>query len=137
MIRRIIAEGGRSRVLIDHELATVQTLSRVGPALVQVYGQHEAQSLLRAESHEAMLDRFAGVENLLAQYRELHQQALECKAHLDDLTRRERERADLLDLARFRVNELEKAELIPGEDAGPPEGAHRARQRSETLRRCA
>ena len=30
--------------------------------------------------------------------------------------RRERERADLLDLARFRVIELEKAELIPGED---------------------
>jgi DNA repair protein RecN (Recombination protein N) len=116
VIRRIIAEGGRSRVLIDGELATVQTLSRLGPSLVQVYGQHEAQSLLRAESHEAMLDRFAGVENLLAQYRELHQHAQSSKARLDDLVRRERERADLLDLARFRVSELDKAELIPGED---------------------
>src|SRR5208283_1174186 len=103
VIRRIIAEGGRSRVLIDSELATVQTLSRIGPALVQVYGQHEAQSLLRAESHEAMLDRFAGVENLLARYRELHQLAQSSKSRLDDLTRRERERSDLLDLARFRV----------------------------------
>jgi DNA repair protein RecN (Recombination protein N) len=116
VIRRIIAEGGRSRVLIDNEMATVQTLSRVGPALVQVYGQHEAQSLLRAESHEAMLDRFAGVEILLAQYHEHFQNAQKSKARLDDLTRRERERADLLDLARFRVSELEKAELIPGED---------------------
>jgi DNA repair protein RecN (Recombination protein N) len=116
LIRRIIAEGGRSRVLIDSELATVQTLLRLGPSLVQVYGQHEAQSLLRAESHEAMLDRFAGVENLLARYRELHQHAQSSKARLDDLIRRERERADLLDLARFRVSELEKAELIPGED---------------------
>ncbi len=116
VIRRIIAEGGRSRVLIDSELATVQTLSRLGPALVQVYGQHEAQSLLRAESHEAMLDRFAGVENLLAGYRELHQLALSSKSRLDDLIRRERERSDLLDLARFRVTELEKAELLPGED---------------------
>jgi DNA repair protein RecN (Recombination protein N) len=116
VIRRIIAEGGRSRVLIDSELATVQTLSRVGPALVQVYGQHEAQSLLRPESHETLLDRFARVENLLAQYRELHQLAQSRKTHLEDLTRRERERADLLDLARFRVTELEKAELIAGED---------------------
>jgi DNA repair protein RecN (Recombination protein N) len=116
VIRRVIAEGGRSRVLIDNEMATVQTLSRIGPALVQVYGQHEAQALLRAESHEAMLDRFAGVESLLAQYRELRQHAHRCKAHLDELMRRERERADLLDLARFRVSELEKAELIPGED---------------------
>jgi DNA repair protein RecN (Recombination protein N) len=116
VIRRIIAEGGRSRVLIDNELATVQTLSRVGPALVQVYGQHEAQTLLRSESHETVLDRFAGVQSLLARYRELHQLAHSRKDHLEDLTRRERERADLLDLARFRVTELEKAELIPGED---------------------
>ena len=116
VIRRIIAEGGRSRVIIDSELATVQTLSRVGPALVQVYGQHEAQSLLRPESHETLLDRFARVEDLLAQYREFHQLAQSRKTHLEDLTRRERERADLLDLARFRVTELEKAELIAGED---------------------
>jgi DNA repair protein RecN (Recombination protein N) len=116
VIRRIIAEGGRSRVLIDSELATVQTLSRVGPALVQVYGQHEAQSLLRPESHETLLDRFARVDDLLAQYREFHQLAQSRKTHLEDLTRRERERADLLDLARFRVTELEKAELIAGED---------------------
>jgi DNA repair protein RecN (Recombination protein N) len=116
VIRRIIAEGGRSRVIIDSELATVQTLSRVGPALVQVYGQHEAQSLLRPESHETLLDRFARVDDLLAQYREFHQLAQSRKTHLEDLTRRERERADLLDLARFRVTELEKAELIAGED---------------------
>jgi DNA repair protein RecN (Recombination protein N) len=116
VIRRVIAEGGRSRALLDNEMATVQTLARIGPALVQVYGQHEAQSLLRSESHEAMLDRFAAVENLLAQYRALHQHAQRCQARLDELTRRERERADLLDLARFRVSELEKAELIPGED---------------------
>ena len=116
VVRRIIAEGGRSRVLIDGEMATVQTLSRLGPAVVQVYGQHEAQSLLRAESHETLLDRFAGAEILLALYRDLHQLAQSCKARLDDLVRRERERADLLELARFRVTELEKAELIPGED---------------------
>ena len=116
VIRRVIAEGGRSRVLIDGELATVQTLSRVGPSLVQVYGQHEQQSLLRTEGHELVLDRFAGAEKLLGEYRERHQLAHSIKARLDDLTRRERERAGLLELARFRVLELEKAELIPAED---------------------
>ncbi len=116
VVRRIIAEGGRSRVLIDGELATVQTLARAGPALVQVYGQHEQQSLLRSESHEAILDRYAGTDSLLARYRERYQRALELQARLDDLLRRERERADLLELARFRVVELEKAQLAAGED---------------------
>ena len=116
VIRRVIAEAGRSRVLVDGELATVQTLSRAGPALVQVYGQHEAQSLLRSESHETILDRFAGTERLLGGYREQFQLAGNLRKRLDDLLRREHERADLLELAKFRVSELEKAELIPGED---------------------
>ncbi|HYK66224.1 MAG TPA: AAA family ATPase, partial [Patescibacteria group bacterium] len=58
LVRRVIAEGGgRSRVTIDGELATVQSLGKIGAALVQVYGQHEQHSLLRAESHREILDR--------------------------------------------------------------------------------
>ncbi len=116
LIRRVIAEGGRSRVTIDGELATVQTLSRFGGALVQVYGQHEQQSLLRAESHETILDRYAGLEKPLARYRELYARAHELKARLEELARLERERANIIELARFRVTELERAELVSGED---------------------
>ncbi len=116
LIRRVIAEGGRSRVTIDGELATVQTLARFGGALVQVYGQHEQQSLLRAESHETILDRYAGLEKPLARYRELYARAHELKARVEQLARLERERANLIELARFRVTELERAELVAGED---------------------
>ena len=51
LVRRVIAEGGgRSRVTIDGELATVQSLGKIGASLVQVYGQHEQHSLLRARA---------------------------------------------------------------------------------------
>lgn len=116
LIRRIIAEGGRSRVYLDGELATVQTLARIGAALVQVYGQHEQQSLLRAESHREILDRFAGLDEPLAAYRAAYEQAQELRARLADLERRERERLELLELAGFRVAELERAEIAPRED---------------------
>ncbi|HYB89965.1 MAG TPA: DNA repair protein RecN [Candidatus Binataceae bacterium] len=116
VIRRVIAEGGRSRVLLDGELATVQTLARIGAALVQVYGQHEQQTLLRAESHREVLDRYARLDGDLADYRRAWDRAGELRARLDDLDRRERERSGLLELARFRVTELERAELAPGED---------------------
>jgi DNA repair protein RecN (Recombination protein N) len=117
LIRRVVAEGGRSRVFIDGELATVQTLARMGAALVQVYGQHEQQSLLRAESHREILDRFAGLDEPLAAYRDAYRRAQELHTRLADLERRERERAGLLELARFRVAELERAEISPAEDA--------------------
>jgi len=116
LIRRAIAEGGRSRVTINGELATVQTLARLAGALVQVYGQHEQQSLLRAESHETILDRYAGLEKPLARYRELYARAHELKARVEQLARLERERANLIELARFRVAELERAQLVAGED---------------------
>src|SRR5579864_2446330 len=50
IVRRLIADGGgRSRVTINGELATVQSLGKIGASLVQVYGQHEQHSLLRSE----------------------------------------------------------------------------------------
>lgn len=116
LIRRVIAEGGRSRVAINDELATVNSLAKVAVVLVQIYGQHEQQSLLRAESHQQILDRYAGLEEPLAEYRAAYQSALEMRTQLEELSRLERERADLLELARFRIGELERAAPAPGED---------------------
>ena len=105
------------RIPADGDLATVQNLGRVGAALVQVYGQHEQQSLLRAESHREILDRYARLEHELSEYRQAWEKATGLRVRVDELNRRERERADLLDLARFRIAELEKAGLVVGEDA--------------------
>jgi DNA repair protein RecN (Recombination protein N) len=116
LIRRVVAEGGRSRVSIDGAMATVQSLAKLGAALVQVYGQHEQQSLLRSESHREVLDRFANLDAGLAEYRTFFDRAVATRARLKDLEHRERERADLLELARFRVAELERAALFAGED---------------------
>jgi DNA repair protein RecN (Recombination protein N) len=117
LVRRVVAEGGgRSRVTIDGELATVQNLGKIGASLVQVYGQHEQHSLLRAESHREILDRYANLDEELASYRERFARAEEIQSRLQDLNRRERERADLLELARFRATELERAGLVAGED---------------------
>ncbi len=117
IVRRVIAEGGgRSRVTIDGELATVQSLGKLGASLVQVYGQHEQHSLLRAESHRETLDRYANLDDELASYRERYARAQDIQSRLRELNRRERERADLLELARFRATELERAGLAAGED---------------------
>ncbi|HXW83219.1 MAG TPA: DNA repair protein RecN [Candidatus Binataceae bacterium] len=116
LVRRVIAEGGRSRALVDGDLATLQSLSRIGNTLVQVYGQHEQQSLLRPESHREILDGFAGLESELAGYRKTFEYAHALQNQLAELAQRERQRGDLLELARFRVGELERAALIAGED---------------------
>ena len=116
IIRRMIADGGRSRLTINDSSATVGALARIGAALVQIYGQHEQQSLLQRESHLQILDRHGGLEAELDQYRAAYDQARTLRRRLDELADRERNRADLLDMARFRVAELERAALEDGED---------------------
>jgi DNA repair protein RecN (Recombination protein N) len=116
IIRRVIAESGRSRVSINGKMAPVQLLAQLGAALVQIYGQHEHQSLLQRENHLLILDRHAGLETERAAYHDLYQRAVASHRRLAELERRERERCDLLELARFRVTELEKARLITRED---------------------
>ena len=116
LVRRIIAEGGRARVTINDAIATVSALGRLGGALVQIYGQHEQQTLLLRENHQQILDQHAALEAELARYRTGYDRAGALRARLVELERREHERAELLELARFRMAELERAELTPGED---------------------
>jgi DNA repair protein RecN (Recombination protein N) len=116
IVRRVISEGGRSRVSLNGNIGTLQALAQLGSALVQIYGQHEQQSLLQRENHLLILDRHAGLETEVAAYRELYQHTRESRGRLAELELRERERSDLLELARFHLTELENAQLIVGED---------------------
>ncbi len=117
LIRRTIAaDGGRSRAYLNGEMATVQTLARLGQGLVQVYGQHEHQTLLRSESHLQLLDRHAALDAALDEYGAAYRAAAQARARADELRERERTRAEQLELARFRIAELERAGLQPGED---------------------
>jgi DNA repair protein RecN (Recombination protein N) len=116
LVRRTISEGGRSRALINGSLATVQMLARLGAGLVQVYGQHEQQTLLRPESHRQILDRYAGLDGLLSRYGAAYERAANLKSRLEDLARSMAERSSLLELARFRVTELERAKIQIAED---------------------
>ncbi|HEV3114843.1 MAG TPA: DNA repair protein RecN [Candidatus Binataceae bacterium] len=111
IVKRVVSEAGRSRVLINDEMATVQTLARIGAALVEVYGQHEQQSLLRTENHLTIVDRFAALEADLAAYRGAFGRARECSARLAGLEQRARDRERRLEAAQFELGELERAQL--------------------------
>lgn len=117
LIRRVIADGGgRSRVTINDAMVTVQTLTRLGEALVEIYGQHDQQVLMERESHLRMLDRHAGLDADLAAYHERFHRARELQSRLRELERRDAERTERLEIARFRATELQRADLHPGED---------------------
>jgi DNA repair protein RecN (Recombination protein N) len=72
LLRRIVDAGGRSRAFINGHPAPVVQLREIGELLVDIHGQHAHQSLLRAQTQRALLDAYAGAEDLAGQVSAAH-----------------------------------------------------------------
>jgi len=74
LLRRVLDANGRSRGFINGRSATLQQLREAGDQLLDIYGQHAHQSLLRAETQRTVLDGYAGLlgdtEKVVTLYRD-------------------------------------------------------------------
>lgn len=64
MLRRIVEADGRSRALVNGHPATIAQLREIGEQLVDIHGQHAAQSMLRSGGQRDLLDAFAQAQPL-------------------------------------------------------------------------
>ena len=115
IVRRRVAEAGRSRIYLNGVLGTASLLSGVGERLVNIHGQHAHQSLLRPASHLGLLDDFAQTSGESAALGEMVRNLKTAEERLGAHREGVRERAQRADLLRFQVEELEKAALRAGE----------------------
>jgi len=111
ILRRTIDRSGRSRCFINGHAATLAQLREAGEHLVDIHGQHEHQSLLRAAAQRDLLDAHAGAQALAHDCAEgwrgwQRLEALAAEAE-QQFARREAERAEL----REKVGELKKLGL--------------------------
>lgn len=118
IISREININGRSKCWINGRLATVNQLSSLGEQLVDIVGQHDSQSLLRPENHVQLLDNYGGRDHgyVLEQADRLASAWQELRAEQRRLQSDERERIRRMDLLAYQIEEIEAAELQPGED---------------------
>jgi DNA repair protein RecN (Recombination protein N) len=63
LVRRVIDASGRSRGFINGRAATAAQLREAGEFLVDIHGQHEHQSLLRAAAQRELLDGYGGLSD--------------------------------------------------------------------------
>jgi DNA repair protein RecN (Recombination protein N) len=128
VIRREITAEGRSRAWVNDSPTTMTVLSELGGHLVELHGQQETQSLLRADTQRELLDAFGEAEverRVLAEaVSALHAIAEEQKTLA---TRRGevRKRADYL---RHVVREIDAARLVAGEEEALDQEARRLGQ---------
>ncbi len=114
---RTVSSDGRSRAHVGGRSAPVSALGTLTESLVTVHGQAEAMSLLRPAAQRAVLDGFADVATELETYRAARDEWLAVLDEIDDRVGRARERAQREQVLRLGLEEIERAEPRPGEDA--------------------
>lgn len=114
IIRREIASGGKGRVFVNNQPATVAVLRQLAPHLATIHAQNESILSFDAPARLALLDGFAGsqLEPVAAAYETWK----EIRARIEDLERGEQDRLRLVDLWMFQRKEIEEAKIQTGED---------------------
>jgi DNA repair protein RecN (Recombination protein N) len=137
VLKREIAAGGRARAWINGTPVSAGMLAEIGRHLVNLHGQHEAQTLLDADSQRAILDAFAGASGLADEVADAHAAWGAVRREITDLERRRAEAARRADYLRHVAKEIDDAHVKePDEDTRLEEEARRL-EHAEELRSIA
>ncbi len=115
ILTRDIFRSGRTVARINGRTVTQQTLHQVASWLVDIHGQSEHLSLLRPEQHVNFLDRYAELLTLREQLGTKVAEWRSARKTLQSLQQNEREQARRAEFLQYEIEEIEKAELQPGE----------------------
>jgi DNA repair protein RecN (Recombination protein N) len=114
ILRREIAAGGKGRVFVNNQPATVAVLRLLAPHLATIHAQNESILSFDGPARLGLLDTFSAsaldpVETAFAAWKEI-------RGRIDELERGEQDRLRLVDLWIFQKREIEEARLESGED---------------------
>lgn len=116
IVRRELAASGRNRIFVNNQLVTQSVLRNIGTFLVDIHGQGEQATLFDASTHLEMLDDYAQTGNLRGKTADKFREMAQIRRELESLHEDEAQKLQLLDILRFQVDEIGKANLKDGED---------------------
>jgi DNA repair protein RecN (Recombination protein N) len=114
ILRREIAAGGKGRVFVNNQSATVAVLRQLAPHLATIHAQNESLLSFDARTRLALLDGFAGSE--LEPINDAYERWKAIRQRIEELETGEQDRLRLVDLWTFQSREIEDAKIQRGED---------------------
>jgi DNA repair protein RecN (Recombination protein N) len=114
IVKREIAPGGKGRVFVNNQPATVTLLRQLASALASVHAQNETILAFDAPARLALLDAYAGIDLLELAGR--HAAWAGVRDRIAEFERNEQDRLRMADLWSFQKKEIESAHVQPGED---------------------
>ncbi len=116
LLERSIQSDGKNLCRVNGRPLLVTQLRELGCQLLNIHGQHDGQQLLDEECHLDYLDSFGGTEACRAAFLDDYEQVRGLRRELDALRMDDAEKARRIDTLNYQIDELERAELKPGEE---------------------
>ena len=117
VLKREVAASGRGRAWVNGTPVTATILAEIGRSLVNLHGQHEAQTLLDDESQRQILDAYADATSAARDVASEYASLAAVRRKIDEITRRRADAERRADYLRHVAREIGDAQLVPGEDA--------------------
>ena len=116
ILRREVAAAGRNRAWVGGSPTTAGVVGELGSSLVDLHGQHEHQTLLRARDQRSILDAYGGSTALAKEVARRYRVLEGLRDQLEEREEKQRIVEAREDFLRFQLNEIDEAGLEPGED---------------------
>jgi DNA repair protein RecN (Recombination protein N) len=118
VISREISENYPSISRLNGRPITLNILSKITPNLVDIFGQHEHQSLLNTQNHLLLIDSLGdkGHRGLLEKIDSNYEKYIDEKKKLDEMRISSAEREREIDLLKYQIEEIDNANLSPEDD---------------------
>lgn len=135
IIQRILTLDSRGGFRINSQPVAASVVRDIGVALINIHGQHDNQTLLNPDKHCDYIDKIAENskerEEYLAEFKNLNS----IRRELQELDFNEEEKLRRIDLLKFQINELEKADIKVGEFEALKEQLKLAKQFEQNSKR--
>lgn len=115
IVSRKLTPDGKNVCRINGMPATVSMLKTLGVQLVNIHGQLDNQSLLSPETHCSFIDKLAGSGRELNEFKELYSLYIKKENELKSLNTDVNEKNRRLDILNYQIEEIQKADIRPGE----------------------
>ncbi len=116
VLRRDIIASGTGRCYVNGRLTSSSALAGIREYLCDIHGQHQHQTLLRTSRQLDLLDDFADAFGARALVEKAYRERQELEREIDRLSRGREERERRIEDLKYAVNEIDRAELDPGEE---------------------
>ncbi len=116
IIQREIYLDGRNVCRVNGTPVTVSILRKLGIQLINIHGQHDSAQLFDEDNHLCYLDDYAENQTLRDNYAQAYEAVQKLRGEIRRMSMDEGEKLRRMEMLRYQIQEITKANLHPGED---------------------